>query len=215
MNRRTTGGPKTSGTLRQQVKSLQKVVKRLAPEKKMVDVSLAQANIPNTGAVTHITAVGAGTGQNQRVGNTINVTDITCRGFLTGGTDVDIVSFMRFAIVVDKEQVADTQPTAANIFTSQQAVQAFPNLDNLERFRVLWMSSVYDMRMVSLDTDSTVPPTRSSVVQGSWKGNIKVSFNGTASTDMDKNNIYFVILKELGTETADFSGTARIAFTDV
>jgi len=216
INRRTTKGPRTTGTLRAQVKSLQSIVKNLAPELKYVDVSVTPSNIPTTGTVVHVSAIAQGDTQSTRTGNTVNVTSVSVRGSFSGATDVSVVSYMRILLVVDKEQQADTAPTAAAVVLNANPVENLPNLDNLERFRVLYATHVYDMRRMQLDTDATTTaPTQSAFVDFTWKGNLKVSYNGNASTDMEKNNIYLVFLSDVAAATTDFSGTTRIGFTDV
>jgi len=217
LNRRTTRGPKTTGTLTSQVKSLQRIVKSLAPEVKYLDTVLDSVNVPNTGTVVHITPVAQGVTQGTRVGNTINVSSILCTGFWSRNTtDPDVNALHRIAIVVDKEQVADTAPTAGDIFTSPaEPTFGAPNLANLERFRILYLSPIYDAQMMVLDSDNvaTNSPSMRNTFEWSWKGNLKVSFNGANGTDMDKNNVYIVFLSN--DTVSDFDGTARIAFTDV
>lgn len=215
INKRTTRGPRTRGPLRAQLKSLQSIVKNLAPEIKYADVALTASNIPTTGAVVHITAIAQGDTQSTRTGNTVNVTSLSFRGSFAGATDVSIVSYMRILIVVDKQQVADTSPAAGDIITSANPVNALPNLENLERFRILHASGVYDLRRMQLDTDLSNAPTQSAYFDYSWTGNIKVSYNGTATSDIEKNGIYFVILSDVAAATSDFGGSCRVAYTDI
>lgn len=219
INKRTAKGPSRRGSLFQQVRSLQRVVKNLAPETKYIDISLANANIPTTGAVTPITAIGQGDTQSTRTGNTINVTDIAIRAAFTPGADIPVTGFARFAIVCDKEQIADTQPAVSDVFSTTVSLElglpALPNLDNLERFRVLHLSKIYDFRRMQLDTDTTTTaPTHNSYFEWNWKGNIKVSFNGAATSDFEKNNLYFLTLLT-GNDIVDLVGVARVGYTDV
>jgi len=214
VNRRTTSGPKRTGSLTAQVRSLQRVVKNLCPEQKYADISFTASNIATTGYVAHLTAIAQGDTQSTRTGNTIDVTSVSVRGSFSAAADIALVSYMRIAIVVDKQQIADTTPNVSDVFTSDPVI-ALPTLANLERFRVLHLSPVYDVRRMSLDTDNVGPPTQSAYFDYTWKGNIKVSYNGTAATDQNKNNIYFLILSDVSAATLDFGGYARIGFTDV
>jgi len=199
------------------VKSLQRVVRNLAPEIKYLDVDLASSNITTSGTTTQITAVAQGDTQSTRTGNTINVTSVSIIGRWSkaGDTAYSGNAFYRWAVVVDKEQVADTLPAASAIFTGSP-IGNFPNLDNLERFRILYLSPVFENARMSSDTDATTSvATINSHWKWSWKGNIKVSYNGTAGTDIEKNGIYVVYLSNDTQDTIDVAATARIGYTDV
>jgi hypothetical protein len=47
-----------------------------------------------------------------------------------------------------------------------------------------------------------------------WAGDIPVFYNGDASTDIQRNGIYCVILSSDSTDTTDFNAGGRIGFTD-
>lgn len=211
INKRTTKGPRTSGTLIQQVKSLQQIVKNLAPEIKYLDTSLVINDIASTGSVVHLTAVAQGDTQVTRTGNTINVKtlhwQLLCRAPLATQT-----STVRYAIVMDKEQVGDTAPAITDVFTSNDPVVALPSLDNLERFRILYISPMIDCQSI---IQGSIVTTIRKTTQFDWSGNIKVSYNGTAGTDIEKNGIWLLVLTDDSTSSMDFEGVCRIGYTDV
>lgn len=211
INKRTTKGPRTSGTLTQQVKSLQKIVKGLSPEIKYLDTSLVITDITNAGNVTHLTAVAQGDTQSTRTGNTINVKTLHWQLHCRCSTATNTSAF-RYAIVMDKEQVGDTAPAITDVFTSNDPVVSLPSLDNLERFRMLYISPVFDCQ--SIQNNST-PNTIRRTTTFDWSGNIKVSYNGTAGTDIEKNGIYMLVLTDDASNTIDFEGVCRIGYTDV
>lgn len=214
---------RTSGTLTQQVKSLQRAVKKLAPETKYFDVSLNQSNITVSGSVTHITGIGQGDTLTTRTGNAINVTNITCKGTWVRGSDaLAAASFnYRILVVVDTQQVADTNPTAAAVITdggfTANPITCLPNTDNLERFRVLYTSPLYESAKGCL-TAANVSGTsavQTSTLEFNKSLSLKVSYNGTASSDIQKNGVFVVFLTDSTQNTLDFSGIARVAFSDV
>jgi len=214
-NHRSARGPRSTGTLKEQVKSLQKFVRDQRPEIKYADQSIDITDIPTTGGVQHITTIAQGDTDATRTGDTINVVSIRVGGFFVRGT-ITLASNAqyRIAIVCDKQQVGDTAPTAGSIFQYPTEIEgAMVNVSNLERFRILHMSPVYYANMMQLSSSSSLSQTQRTGFEWSWKGNIKVSFNGSASTDMAKNNIYVVFLSN--DSTGDFDGTARVGFTDV
>lgn len=219
LNRRTSTGPRTVGTLASQVKALQKFCRNLAPEKKYADIGLSVTDVAAAGTVVHCSAIGTGDIQATRNTNTINVTNIDVSGYFTRlSTDFVATAFLRVALVVDKKQVSDTSPTAAQIFATGDPATALPNVDTLERFSVLWLSPVFDAWRMVIDSDRLVAgsvPTQSAAWSHAWKGNLKVSYNGNASTDIEKNGIYFVYLTSSGVTTFDSVATVRIGYTDV
>jgi len=215
-NTRVARGPSTRGSLLSQVKSLQKVVKRLAPEVKYKDFDTSATNVPTTGTVVHISGIDQGDSMATRTGNQIVIQKINLSGFwMRNATDFGADAFTRFAIVVDKEQVNATAPTAANIFdVPSNPTQALPLTSNLERFRILYMSPVFDMWMMRLDSDllAASTPTQKTAFAHTWTGNIRVLFSGTAQ-EVQKNGVYVVWLSSVA--TADVASTCRVGYTDV
>lgn len=205
-------GPRKTGTLTQQVKSLQRFVNTLKPEVKYHEVGISGTNITTTGSVFHLSNIAQGDTVATRTGNSILVTDLVVKGSFSSYTGSAAVSF-RIAIVVDKQQIADTSPSAGDIFTDAVAtanpVTAVPSVATAERFRILWMSKLYNGGALANTANTQIP-----FYEVAKKMNLKVSFNGTASTDIEKNGIYFVFLTDDGANTVDYNGLCRIAFTD-
>lgn len=218
LNKARLGGLTTTGSLKSQVKSLQRYVKKLAPEVKNADISINASNVTNTGNVIHISAIAQGSNVSNRIGDSINVTRIDFGVEISKSTDAPgpiTAGVVRFAIVQDKQQVPDTAPAAVDIWTSANPLTAFPNVAQQDRFRVLYMSPVMSIPRMSLDTDTNVGiPTANNWVTGSVTCNITVEYNGTASTDQQKNGLYFVTLTDDAVGTMDTSGSLRISFTD-
>lgn len=216
-NRTKVRGPSTRGPLRTQVKALQKFANRFKPEKKFLETSLALTDIVDaTGGIVNLVTVAEGASENERIGHVVNVSDIKVNVVYSAAATVTVGanSFVRFALVVDKEQVADTNPTTANVFSNADP-SAFPTSQFLERFRILYLSPVLSGRMMILDTDTAGIPTRSNMQEYTWSGNVKVQFNGSAGTDIEKNGIYFCVLLSGFSSTLDTTGTARVGYTDV
>jgi len=197
------------GSLLQQVRSLQRFVATLKPEIKFHDTACAGSNVPVTGTVDHITDIAQGDTVSTRTGNAINVVSITLKGTISDYGAAG--SHFRVCLVQDKQQVADTAPAAGTIFSdaiaSANPVTAVPTIANLSRFNVLWMSRAYHSGGLN-----------AGFVNNYWecskKVNIKVSYNGTASTDIEKNGLYVIFLSDQAAATVDFNGLARLGFTD-
>lgn len=217
-NRRTLKGPTTRGPLRTQVKSLQSVVKKLSPEVKYQETDLTSLNLTTAGAVIHLTGIAQGDTQSTRTGTTVNVHSLAIRGAFNYAADAPATGNCRFLIVKDNQQVGDTTPAASDIiddtiFTANPVVN-LPNELQFGRFTILHSSKLYQLRRVNLNTGTTGIPTQNSNFEYNWSGNIKVSYNGTAAGDIQKNGIFFVILTDATGNTLDFSGIARIGYID-
>jgi len=212
INRRTTRGPRRTGTLTQQVRSLQRVVRNLAPEIKYLDTSIVITDITSSGNVTHLTAVAQGDTQSTRTGNTINLSTLHWQIVVRNSTATSLSS-LRYAIVIDKEQVGDTSPAVTDVFSSTDPVVALPSLENLERFRILYMSPLIELGRVQRATG--VIATYPQFSKFTWKGNVKVSYNGAASSDIEKNGVYMIVMTDDSSNTIDFEGVCRIGYTDV
>ena len=161
LNKFNTRGPRRSGTLSSQVKSLQKVVNQLKPELKAIDIDVSTTDISATGSVVHLTKIAQGDTQGSRTGNIINIRklDIGFKLVRTAGyafTDA-LNTYFRWAIVVDKEQVSDTAPGAGDAFQSPgEPWLDHPSLVHLERFRYLYVSPCIDLNQTVMYTTSNL-----------------------------------------------------------
>jgi len=226
LNKFNTSGARKSGSLKSQVKSLQKVVNQLKPELKYHGQSLDTPNISNTGTVVHLTTIAQGDNQPNRTGNVVAVRKLDI-GFIIDrlaaldATDLGNAYF-RWAVVVDKEQISDTLPGAGDIFeVPSRPYLDHPALPQLERFRYLYVSPVVDLAQVLgwNPAATTAPiagyPTHPAHFSFCWNGEIKVGFNSSAGTDIEKNGIYLVLLAMNCNAHLDISGSCRVGFTDV
>lgn len=207
-NKRSTAAPSARGSFKQQLASLRRAVKHLAPELKLTDVNLQQSNVTSAGSIQHVTTIAQGTDTNQRVGNTINVRNISIHITYTAASDATGTATMRYALVQDKQQIADGPPAVLDVFNSADPKITLPAVGSRERFRVLWMTKPFTQTEMNTGTR---PYTREFV----WNGNLQVDYNGTATTDQQKNALYFIILIDSTANTADFTGTLRVQYTDV
>jgi len=209
VNRRVARGPRTSGTLYQQVKSLQRTVKNLAPEIKYIDVPLTSTNVTTAGTAIHLTPIAQGDTDSTRTGASILLKNLTLRWRVDIGSMGAANFASRFAIIQNLQQVPDTAPAVSAVFTGSNPVSALPNVGFLENYKILYMSPYLShLRMQTFGTQSNY-------IEWSWNGNIKVDYNGTASTDIQKNGIYFVFVTNDTSDTQDFDGIVRIGYTDV
>jgi len=209
-NRRYPNGPSKKGSLAQQVKSLQRVVKDILPELKNFTLDIGQTNFGVAGTIQHLSGIAQNPGENQRIGEDITVKSISIRGKISDMTSTGTLStpsYYRFYVVKDRQQVNDTTPAISDIFSTTDPVLALPSISFSERFTFLWQSPL-------LQNNACLNGNQFPVATWSWSGTIKVGYNGTASTDIQKNGIYFVILTTDAGGAVDFTGSARVSFTD-
>lgn len=208
-NKRFLTGPSSRGTLTQQVKSLQRVVKSILPEVKNASISLNQTNITTAGAIVHLTAISQAVTATQRVGEDITVKKISVKGKLTSFAAASNTApvFYRYFIVKDKQQVNDTVPAIGDIWSTTDPTLALPSISFEDRFTFLWVSPLQCSNQML--NGPQVPACNKQM-----SCNIKVGYNGTATSDIQKNGIYFGILTDDGNNIVDFTGEARISFID-
>lgn len=211
------------GTLTNQVKGIRRVLNKVAPEIKYLDVDGSTSNIPTTGYIFHCTQVAEGDTLGARDGQTIRLCSINiCGRFVTATSALaSIGSCYRLALVVDKQQVADTTPAIGDIFTSSnpRPETLMPNLNTLQRFSMLWVSPVfYPNMMVTATSGLTAiiqfPPTQGFCFDHNWNGNMIVGYNGASASDIQKNGVYFIVISSDSQATIDVDVTARLGFVD-
>lgn len=205
--RRVVKGPRRTGTLVQQVKALQNAVAALGPELKTHDQTLSLTNITTGHSITHITAIAQGDTVATRTGNAVILKKLNFRGGFTESSMTD-GNHYRLCIVQDKQQVADTDPSISDIFNPSSPNTVLPNVNSLERYRVIWMSN-------SIGGTNTKTGFGPSSWEYSTNLNVRVGYNGTAGTDIQKNGLYFIVLSDDVSDTVDFSGIVRLQYTDV
>jgi len=173
-------------------------------------VNVTQTNIADPGTVQSIFAIAQGDTQGARDGNSIRVKSISLLGAWHQGTTPADDTFYRMAMVQDLQTISDTAPAIADIFSSVDPRISFPSLTNLGRWKYLWVSNLTDP-----DAIVATVLTQKREVQWEWSGDMLVQYNGTASTDIQKNEVVFVIVSNDTDDTVDFTGVVRIGFIDV
>jgi len=219
-NRYTAPGASSSGTLRQQVSSLRRVVNKMKPEMKYLDSTLSQNNITDaSGHVASMVAIAQGDTQSTRTGNEILLKNWKINIFANRAStnSAGANAYFRFAVVCDKQQVADTTPGADDIFSTVAPALASPELAGLERFKFLYVSPIVDLNRIQPDSDhlTAVTPTANSAFEVTGKCDIKIGYNGTASTDLQKNGVFLCVLVSGMNNEFDFTCVSRVGFVDV
>lgn len=213
--------------LAKKVQKLERAVRVRRPEMKFFDTALSASNIVDTtGAVNLFTNMGQGTDVGGRIGDSIRIHRVV--GHVRIGTAAASVGvtptgdeFARVSIVQDKQQVSDTLPTAGVIYNSVLQPQSLLlNLASSEgRFNVLATSPLFSISRIApyvtpVAAVNNQCPTQTPVWNFDFKCNVVVKFNGSSTTDIQKNGLYVVWRANTPADTLDSDGTIRIFYTD-
>lgn len=209
------------------VVKLTKLVAGLRPEVKYIDTSLSSNNVSvANGIVVHLTGIAQGTNVNNRVGDLISTLWWNVNISVTNSSAANATNenpSYRFYIVKDTQQVGDTAPTGADLVDqpSLPKIQLLNIVTTMQkRFQIL-----YDSRPQILYPGTGLVAANNSTVflsklqfnlRGSKKGQIR--FNGVNAADIQKGGLYLFFYTDVvvgGADAFDFTGTSRVAYTDV
>lgn len=214
--------------LEKKVAQLSRAIALTRPEVKFTDLSLATLNInPAVGVVTLMTAIAAGTGVNQRIGENVLVNWVEMHLEVVGVNSIQLAvndnPSYRVYIVQDTQQIASTLPTLLDL-VDQPALPVIQlkQVTEQKRFRILYDSGP---QMCVFGVAGAVGFANNSIVMNqkyhlhySSKVKIPVQFNGTAAGNIQKNGIYFMLSTDIigaaGATVLDISGSSRIGYTD-
>lgn len=157
-------------------------------------------DITTSGAFVHLSAVAQGDGISNRDGNLVTPTSLQYTMHVktdtsNAGTTLTPRSF-RFIFFQDKQQVADTAPAITDLLVSA-SVNSFYSLVGRGRFKIL-----KDFRRTINPKDSeasTVTYDESYILfqtRGYLKGLLPIRYNGSASTDVQKNGFYMFVISD-------------------
>lgn len=200
-------GPKN--TVLNEILSLKKTVRKLKPEVKMYPQYLtSQLALGPTGIVDPLTNIGDGDLYYEREGLKLRTKSVEIRGLLSVNDNASAPDLQTFRIwvVIDRQQVTSSAPTLASLLDSPTygVISAFTP-EKQGRFTVLFDKTY---RLSKTDTRE---------VQIRFKKYIDtvVTFNGTVSTDYQKNCIWVMYTSDQGTYAPSFSYMRELQFTDI
>jgi len=202
--RRANGGFKRFVMTR--LRRLQGEMKHNDQDLTAVFLNVTATNLANT--LTQLTDIEQGDTIDTRTGNSILIKSIFIQGCLQDqNTDWEV----KFFLIQDRQQVADTTPTVGNIFEDADPAHPLLNRSTLGRFKILYSTRIY--------TRKSVESGDAMVIRMYKKCSIPVRYNGSATSDIQKNGIYWVTLYKNLEETGSHDwGTgslmARLNYID-
>lgn len=186
-------------------KYLKKIYK---PEIKKRDKAQVSYNVGTTAGVFHVNDIAQGTitTADTRVGNKILCKYVTAKGWIKHNNTATAGQVVKVWLILDKQQIADTTPSAADIFQTPANSATSPlNNETVGRFKILWSKTYV------VDPSNEIKPFNLYK-----RMNIKSWFNGATSSDIQRNGLYIVYASNDNTEfKPELTIQCRTAFTDI
>lgn len=157
-------------------------------------------------ATHHLTSITQGDYISSRTGNSILVKSLAIQGHMYINSSQTTNSRIMLALVQDKQQISDTNPTAADIFSSDSDPHTLLNAGTLGRFKILWR------KQYTLDSNTAGNNARSIRIYN--KLHFHARYNGTGAQDIQKNGLYLVMITSESTLYPTISLNTRLSYHD-
>lgn len=206
---------KKSKSLSFKVNKLEKIVKQDRPEHKFFSTSNLGTTIAGTAgnvssSIVNILDIAQGTNINERIGNEIKVLSVNYKAHVDDQNQDTTLSHRVF-LIEDKQQISDTAPSVSDIFSVIHPNNYQLSIANLKRFRILNKSSVRTALAASTNPNEYGELN----MFEKFKYPLKVRYNGTASTDGQKNLLYIVNMVEFASSvTNGLYQNVRVKYID-
>lgn len=189
---------------------------RSPQERKVIERGVSAYTLDITGDIVLINGVATGTDFTDRIGRRTNCVSVQLRGWFSpvnATTSVGVGDMIRILLIHDS-QTNGVAPTIANIFQTTIDVNSFMNLDNRERFKVLYDKKVYVAPFNA--TVATQNTNNMPIIDVYKKCNIPTIYEGTAATvgSVSSGAIWLVCWSQSAAATVVFNGTTRVRFVD-
>lgn len=169
-------------------------------EHQKVDTSIATTS-GTTPAVVQLNAIAVGDAEGSRTGNSILQKYV----YMKVTTKLNVssnYSRLRLVLVQDKQQVGDTSPSYTDVYESASPM-ALINKLTVGRYSILYDRTFnLDANNAQLLQDKYIPI------------NNHARYNGTASTDIQKNGLYLMYISDDNTNQPTISVNARLCYID-
>ncbi len=180
----------------------------LQQELKFHDVVVGDAVVAATGGIGNsVLLIDQGIGENSRIGRKILVRSIWCRWSIDlaqaqNQTDIPSGDICRIIVYIDK-QCNGANATVLDILETA-TFDAFRNLANAKRFRVLHDKYITINRLVSMTDGTNTSQTPLVLKHHKWgmtfKNPIAINYDGASGviTELTENNIAFMYISSEG-----------------
>lgn len=171
------------------------------PEYKKYDTS-ASTSAGTSSTVTTIVDIAQGDTVATRNANRILVKKIQLQGTVQHNNTSTVGQYVKVYLIQDKQQIGDTAPVENDVFDAS-GINAFLSPNTVGRFKILKCFKIIvdpsnECKAINLFKRTTIP----------------VTFNGTASTDIQKNGLYLFMKSDDNTNKPVINWRCRVVFVD-
>lgn len=163
------------------------------------------STIPVNGVINHLTGLTQGDTDSGRTGNSILLRSLAYRYKLEINPSVTANTSICVILFWDKQQQGDTNPVPGDLL-STLTPEALINLSEAGRFKII------SRKNYILTPSSGGRP--SVEVKGYHKLYKHIRYNGTSSSDIQKNGLYMLLIHSENTNLPTIGGTVRIGYHD-
>ena len=158
-------------------------------ERQKLDTNVTAIGVTNTTPLVYpLNGLPVGDSEGSRTGNSILMKYVYSKTVVSIHPSATF-SRVRFVIVQDTQQIGDTQPALTDVYESVSTISLL-NKATVGRFKILY-DKLYDLDQNNpqIIVDKYVPL------------NLHARYNGTASTDIQKNGLYLMLVSNEPTNT--------------
>lgn len=190
------------------VSKVKSIVRNQVLERKRITQGTA-AVITNTGTIKYsLHNIAQGDDEDERIGNVITATGFSYKGTLYNNGSATNGTMVRIILFQDYQQVSDIEPDYDDVFQSN-TIDSELNLTNKGRFKILW-SSLFTINMGF--SGQVVKRYIQKWIK--FKRPIKIRYNGTAGTDIQKNGLYLTMISDQATNTPTLDDRFTMYYVD-
>lgn len=184
-----------------------KLQRQFKPEVKSKLENSVGLGVPLTGQVITFTNIAESVTSLGRTGLAVSGKSLSIKYNLTKNIS-PATSFARILIFRDKQQIQDTNPSASDVLqstASNTAIISFPSEVFLKRFDIM-----YDRTHLL----TSQQPVSSGVKHFNLK-NLDIRYNGSTSSDIQKNGLYMMFIGDEISTVPLMNLSSRFRYTDL
>lgn len=156
--------------------------------------------------IRHLTAIPQGDGPSERTGNSILLRNIYIRGSIQINSSTLANTRVSLVLLKDTQQPSDLLPIMSDIFQDYTDPETMLSTTTFGRYKILWRRN-YVLTPVSGGKNAVE-------IIKYWKVYDHVRYNGTTSSDIQKNGYYLVMLTSEITNYPTIILNTRIGYRD-
>lgn len=171
-------------------------------ELKYSDQILGATSSSSSGTVIPLTGMAQGDDNSQRNGDSILAKQLQMKYQVEFNALTTAGAIVKMWIVKDKQQVADTTPAFTDIFENTN-VFSFLNKATIKRFTIISSKTfTFDAAKLQYQMEFTK------------NLNHHIRFNGSASTDRQKDHYYLVVCTDVNSNVPNYLYASRLTYYD-